>query len=103
MNQLKELIKITDNITVDISGSSDGFFIEDPIVIHSADNNDFISLEWFIVKYKFRTQRVLWRKKGQSLIRENGKIIDKIELEIKQNEEIYSIFIHFDITDVFGK
>ena len=103
MNLLKELIQITDHITVDISGSNDGFFIEDPIVIHSAENNDIVSLEWFILKYNFRTQNVLWRKKAQQLIRENNKVIDKIEIEIKQNEEIHSIFVHFDITEVFGK
>lgn len=103
MNHLKDLIKITDNITVDISGSSNGFFIDDPIVIHSAENNDFISLEWFLIKYFFRTQSVMWRKKGQQLIRVNDRVIDRIDLEVKENNEIKPFAMYFDITHVFGK
>lgn len=103
---LKELLKKEFNADLHISGGY-GKSIEEAIVIHKEEVEDYVGLEYFILECLEERSGLQWRRLGQSLLDEEGRKIDKISIETRQlpegewqtKEEHY----YFDITACYGQ
>jgi hypothetical protein len=79
---------------VSISGGN-GSSLEKAIIISDCDDTDGVNQEYIIAKKMFSN----FKFKSQTLIEQNGRYYDKLELEMENKiTELY-----FDITDFFGK
>lgn len=102
---LKELIRQDFNVNLDISGGL-GNSIQNPVIIHRTEINDYLGTEHFILKCLGKGRKVEWKILGQELLNHNNKNIDKIKIETKEITE-YEIITqienyYFDITECLG-
>jgi hypothetical protein len=78
-----------------------GDTLETAVVILGAPNSRVgISAEYYFLEKVFGPQDVDWKLKRQSVLRDKGKVYDRMEIEL-QNGGKKTIF--FDITEFFGK
>lgn len=102
---LKELIKNDFGIDLPIKGGT-GNSIDNPIIIERTDFNDYISVEFDVLRYLGLIRKIEWKSTGQQLIFNNERNLDMIEIETKEitnqgtNTQIESYY--FDITECFG-
>lgn len=74
---------------------------ETALVISGAPNSMLgISAEYHVLEKEFGRQNVDWKLKRQSVLRQKGKIYDRMEIELKDGSK-KTVF--FDITEFFGK
>jgi len=86
----------------------DGRSIEDAIIIeYQGPINDYIGMEYEVLKYIFSKPNSKWQILGQELIFEEGKSIDKLTIEMQplSGGEFLIPFhsCYFDITECFGE
>jgi len=74
----------------------DGSSYESAIVISDCSNQDGVQQEYKEVTKRFGEYRLI----RQVLLENEGKMYDKLELELRNGE---NIDVYFDITDFFGK
>ncbi|MEW6659042.1 MAG: hypothetical protein AB1424_10305 [Thermodesulfobacteriota bacterium] len=71
------------------------------VVISGAPNSRVgINAEYYYLGKNFGQRNVDWKLKRQSVIREKGKVYDRMEIELKDGGK-KTVF--FDITEFFGK
>lgn len=78
-----------------ISGG-DGSSFDNAIVISDCSNQEGVQQEYKEVRKRFGECRLI----RQVLLENEGKMYDKLELELKNGE---NIDVYFNITDFFGK
>jgi hypothetical protein len=78
-----------------VSGG-DGSSYENAIVISDCSNQEGVQQEYKEVRKRFGEYRLI----RQVLLEHEGKMYDKLELELKDSEHVD---VYFDITDFFGK
>ncbi|RAR75764.1 hypothetical protein [Flavobacterium aciduliphilum] len=104
MSTLKELIKTHFEEDLPISGGK-GNLIDNPIIIHKEIFNDYIGVEYFILKCLGEIRGISWKKIEQSLLFNNGRNIDKIKIEttFKTKTEVITQIenYYFDITECY--
>lgn len=102
---LKDLLEKDFKIDLPISGGY-GNSIENAIIIHRNEINDYVGTEHFILKCLGIGRRIEWIILGQELVSYDSKKVDKIKIETKQLTESEIITqienYYFDITDCFG-
>ena len=69
---LKELIKNAYGIDLPIKGGA-GNSIDNPIIIERTDFNDYISIEFDVLKCMGLARKIEWKSLGQELIIEKEK------------------------------
>ena len=101
---LRELIKKDFDTDLEISGGF-GNSIDNCISIHRTPMNDYVGIEYYILKCLGIGRRIEWKRIEQSLQFNNNKTIDKIKIETKQITETEIITqienYYFDITECF--
>lgn len=102
---LKELLQLDFGVDLPISGGY-GNSIENPIIIHKAEINDYVGTEHFILNCLGKGRQIEWKFLKQELLNHNNKNIDKIKIETKEKTELEIITqienYYFDISDCFG-
>lgn len=102
---IKKLIKKDFGVELPISGGL-GNSIDNPIVIHRTELNDYVDTEYFILKCLGIGRRIKWKMINQALLSHNNKDIDRIKIEtieITETEIITSIEnYYFDISECIG-
>ena len=80
---------------------NEGFSMEDAIVITNAQSSfDGVGAEYQYITQRFGVKSVDWTLKMQSLLEENGKAYDQMQLILLK--EAREICIYFDITEFFS-
>ena len=101
---LKDLLEKDFKVDLPISGGF-GNSIDNAIIIHRDEINDYVGTEYFILKCLGTGRRIEWKILGQELLMIDIKKIDKIKIETKQLTESEIITqienYYFDITDCF--
>jgi hypothetical protein len=101
---LRELLKADFDIDFPISGGT-GNSIDNPIIIHKVEPNDFVSLEYGILRCLGEGRGIEWKFHKQELLSHNDNRFDKISIEIKELTETEVITTvenyYFDITECF--
>ena len=102
---LKDLLEKDFGVKLPISGGF-GNSIDNAIIIHREEINDYVGTEHFILKCLGKGRRIEWKILGQELHNHNNKEIDKIKIETKEVTESKIITqienYYFDITECFG-
>lgn len=102
---LKDLLEKDFGVELPISGGF-GNSIDNAIIIHKKEVNDYVGTEHFMLKCLGKGRRIEWKILGQELHIQNNKKIDKIKIETKQFTESEIITqienYYFDITECFG-
>ena len=102
---IRELIK--EDFGVDLPISGKGNSIDNPIVIHSGETNDYTGVEYAVLKYLGIGRRIKWKIIRQELLSHNGRMIDKIKIETVQTTETQIITqienYYFDITEFYDQ
>lgn len=80
---------------VEISGG-DGSSLKEAIKISDCDNIQGIDQEYIEVRKRFGNYKLI----RQSLVENNNRLFDKLEIELEDRQKIE---LYFDITDFFGK
>ena len=83
-----------------MESKKDGESIEDAIIINATEDFQGIILEYAYLRRRFGTQDFDWELKKQSLIEQNNKAYDRMDLILKDGAK-RSIF--FDISSFFNK
>ena len=104
----KEVIKQYFDVELPIKGGGNGRTIESAIIIEKQfPNNDYTSVEFYILKLLGIGRNLEWRTIQQTLMHFESKKIDEIKIEIKrkkENEVETSIeSYYFDITECLHK
>ncbi len=74
---------------------------ETAVVISGAPNSQVgIDAEYYYLMKKFGQPNADWKLKRQSVLHKNGKVYDRMEIELKDGSK-KTIF--FEITEFFGK
>lgn len=101
---LRELLRADFGIDFPISGDS-GQSRESPIVIHRQEPDDYVAVEYGVLRCLGHGRGVRWRLIQQAVFVHNGRRIDQLKIEtvrttreqiVKQIENYY-----FDITESF--
>ena len=102
---LKELLKKDFGVELPISGDF-GNSIDNTIIIHRENINDYVGTEYFILKCLGIGRKIEWKSLGQELLSYNNRKIDKIKIETKKTTQFEIITqienYYFDITECFG-
>lgn len=102
---LKDLLEQDFGQPLPISGG-DGNSIDNPIIIHRTPMNDYVGVEYYILKCLGIGRRIKWKMLGQMLLENDGKKIDQIKIETEELTETQVITTvenyYFDITECFG-
>ena len=84
-----------------VSYKGSGESQDDPIIIEGvSDNMEAVKAEYSYLSQKFGTKGVDWNLLQQSLMGVNGRMMDKMELELSDGRKIT---LYFDITKYFGQ
>ena len=84
-------------VTYQGSGES----IDDPIIIEGVSNNfEAVQAEYSYLSQKFGNKGVDWKMLQQSLMGSNGRMLDKMDIELSDGRRIT---LYFDITKYFGQ
>jgi hypothetical protein len=99
---LKELLKSDFGVDLPISGGF-GNSIDNPIIIHSTDLNDYVGTEKLILNCLGKGREIEWRILKQEILSHSEKKFDKIKIETIQTTDSEIITqienYYFDITD----
>lgn len=103
---LRELLKADFGIDFPISGGA-GNSIDSPIIIHRQNPNDYVGVEYGILRCLGIGRRIEWEFIQQSLLDVDGRIIEQMKIETKETTETEIITqvenYYFDITECFGR
>jgi hypothetical protein len=103
---LRELLKADFGIDFPISGGT-GNSRESPIIIHYQKPNDYVGVEYGILRCLGIGRRIEWKLIQQTLQNLDGRTIEQMKIETKQTiatEIITQIEnYYFDITECFGR
>ncbi len=103
---LRALLKDDFGIDFPISGGT-GNSIDNPIIIHKAIPNDYVGVEYDIIKCIGIGRRIQWKTIGQALMTHNNKSIDQIKIEVTEKTETEIVTTienyYFDITQCMGE
>lgn len=81
--------------------SRDGTTMENAIIIENAEDQfQGVDAEYRYLSEMYGDRGVSWILKKQSLIKENGRYYDFIEIKLSIGSEVS---LYFDITSFFGK
>jgi hypothetical protein len=101
---LRKLLKADFEIDFPITGGT-GNSIDNPIIVHKKEPNDYTSVEYGILRCLGAGRGIEWKFVKQELISLDDKRFDKISIEIKEltdTEVITTIEnYYFDITECF--
>jgi hypothetical protein len=105
MQTLKEITKRFFDLDLPISGGF-GNSIEIPIIIHKTIPNDYVSIEYTLLRTIGIGRGIEWKMIQQSLLTHNDRMIDQLKIETKEITETEIITqienYYFDITECFG-
>ncbi|MHA1929054.1 MAG: hypothetical protein ACTSV2_10820 [Candidatus Thorarchaeota archaeon] len=74
---------------------------DDPIIIEGVSGNfEAEQAEYSYLSQKFGNRGVDWKMLQQSLIESNGRMMDRMELELSGGSQVT---LYFDITEYFGQ
>lgn len=103
---LRELLKKDFGMDFPISGGL-GNSKESPIIIHYQKPNDYVGVEYGVLRCLGAGRKIEWKILDQALIDYNGREIDQIKIEAKKTTETEIITqvenYYFDITECFGR
>lgn len=103
---LRALLKADFDIDFPISGGSGGLR-ESPIVIHYHEPNDYVSVEYNILRCLGKGRGIEWKVIQQALLHIEGRSIDQLKIETKEITEHEVITqtenYYFDVTDCLGR
>ena len=103
---LRELLKTDFGIDFPISGGT-GNSRDSPIIIHHQNPNDYVGVEYGILRCLGIGRRIEWKLIQQSLLNFDGRKIEQMKIETKQSIETDIITqvenYYFDITECFGR
>lgn len=83
---LKEILYTVFGKQFPISGGY-GNTINNPIVVHLDDPNNYAHITYSIIKHIAQLRNVSWKIIDQELIEHHGKHIDKIQIETEEKTE----------------
>lgn len=102
MINLRELLKKDFKIDFPISGGT-GNSRDNPIVIDRTERNDYVSVEYGVIKCIAAGRQVEWKIVQQSLIHHNDRMLDQMKVQMTEttpDELRHSIEnYYFDITN----
>lgn len=103
---LRELFQKDFGVDLPISGGT-GNSLDHAIIIHRMIPNDYAGTEYAILKYMGIGRGVTWKRLGQELIKHDGRVFDKLKIEVTETTEAEIITTienyYFDITECFAK
>lgn len=101
---LKKFLKADFGIDFPITGGT-GNSIDNPIILHKEEPNDYTSVEYEILRCLGEGRGVEWKLLKQELLFHNDKRFDKISIETKESTDTEVITTienyYFDITECF--
>lgn len=104
--KLRELLRSDFKIDFPISGGT-GDSKSSPIVIHYQVPNDYVGVEYGILRCLGIGRRIEWKLIQQTLLNCDGQMIEQMMIETKQTTETQIITqvenYYFDITECFGR
>lgn len=99
---LRVLIKNDFGIDFPISGGT-GNSLNNPIIIHKVEPNDYVSVEYQILHCLGLGRRIEWKLLQQTLINQNNRKLDQLKIEVKEKTQTETITTienyYFDITE----
>jgi hypothetical protein len=102
---LRELLKKDFGIDFPISGGF-GNSRETAITIHRGEPNDYVSVEYGILRCLGMGRRIEWKLLGQMLIKHEGRMMEQMKIETVQltdDERITQVEnYYFDLSECFG-
>ncbi len=98
---LREVIMKCFGVALPISGGR-GSSKEDAIKIDVPRGGDGVSVEYAVLAYIHMLGDVRWELDTQYLIKENGKVYDKLKLWVEDDPKNWHSY-YFDITSFFGR
>lgn len=103
---LRELLRTDFGTDFPISGGT-GDSRDAPIIIHYQQPNDYVGVEYGVLRCLGLGRRIEWELLQQSLIEYNGRKLEQMKIETKETTETDIITqvenYYFDITDCFGR
>lgn len=103
---LRELLKADFGIDFPISGGT-GASMDSSIVIHYQMPNDYVAVEYGILRCLGIGRRIEWKLIQQTLLNRDGRKIEQMKIETKQTTATQIITqvenYYFDITECFGR
>lgn len=103
---LRSMLKKDFGVDLPISGGS-GNAITNPIVVHRQEPNDYVGVEYAILKFLGIGRGISWQMLTQELTHHNDRVIDKIRVEtvrLTAEEEVRTVeAYYFDITECYGR
>lgn len=99
---LRELLKSDFGVDFPISGGT-GNSRDDPIVVHRTHPNDYVGVEYGVIRFLCEGRGVTCNLVQQALILHNGRNIDQLKIETKEVTDTEIITqtenYYFDITE----
>jgi hypothetical protein len=103
---LRALLKADFGMDFPISGGA-GNSRDSAVVIHYQMPNDYVGVEYGVLRCLGIGRRIEWKVIQQSLIDHNGRKLDQLKVETKEvtDSEIITQIenYYFDVTDCFGR
>ena len=105
-DSLRELLKGDFGIDFPISGES-GNSRDMPIVIHHQVPNDYVGVEYGILRCLGIGRKIEWTLIQQSLVEHNGRTLDQLKIETRQTTATEIITqvenYYFDVSECIGR
>lgn len=106
MINLRELLKADFGMDFPISGGT-GNSKDSPIVIHYQEPNDYVGVEYGVLRCLGIGRRIEWKLIQQTLLNCDGRRIEQMKIETKETTATQIITqvenYYFDITECFGR
>lgn len=99
---LRALLKQDFKVDLPISGGT-GNAITNPIVLHRQVPNDYVGVEYAILKFLGIGRGISWQMVDQKLTHHEDRVIDKIRIEVTSKEYTRTEAYYFDITECYGR
>lgn len=103
---LRSLLKKDFDVDLPISGGT-GNAITNPIVVHREVPNDYVGVEYAILKFLGIGRGIGWKMLSQKLMHHENRVIDKVRIETVRTtpaeEERTVEAYYFDITECYGR
>lgn len=83
MSNLRQMLAQDFDMDLPISGGF-GQSVEEPIILEKVVPNDYVSVEYAVLKCLGIGRGIEWRLLKQTLLEHNGRMIDQMKIETRQ-------------------
>lgn len=103
---LRAMLKADFGVDLPISGGT-GNSRDAAVIIHYQVPNDYVAVEYTVLRCLGIGRRVEWKLLEQVLIEHNGKKLDQMKIETTETTDVEIIkqieSYYFDVTECFGR